>query len=129
MLPPFFACVCIWHMVHKRRVKTCLLRWMEPHISSAYVWSLSFMIRFVIALATIVRRKHVLNEGLGVNMVQEHGLSMHANRVKIIKMPDADGRGGHITCTCCVPSRWRLLCCDALAVLKRELSSGYQHGF
>ena len=94
-----------------------------------YVCSLSFLIRVLVALTTLVRRKHVLNEGLGVYMVQEHGLSMHANRVTIIEMPDADGRGDHINCTCCVSSRWKLLCCDALAVLRREFSSGCQHGF
>ena len=88
-----------------------------------YVCSLSFLIRLVIALTTLVHGKHVLNEGLGVYMVQEHGLSMHANRVTIIEMPDADGRGDHINRTCCVSSRWKLLCCDALVVLRREFSS------
>ncbi|CAM9735812.1 unnamed protein product [Pylaiella littoralis] len=63
-------------------------------------------------------KKYVVDQGLGVYLVQEHGESALGNRVTVVSMPDADGKGGQITCTCHVPSRWHLLCQDALAVLK-----------
>ncbi|CAN0107775.1 unnamed protein product [Pylaiella littoralis] len=63
-------------------------------------------------------KKSVLHEGLGVYLVQEHGKSMNGNRVTIFEMPDANGGGGRLKCTCRTPSRWRLPCCDVLAVLR-----------
>ncbi|CAM9619464.1 unnamed protein product, partial [Sphacelaria rigidula] len=61
--------------------------------------------------------KYVQNQGLGVFTVQEHGDAKHGNRVTI-QLPDADGKGAFMDCTCRVPSRWKLLCCDAIAALK-----------
>ncbi|CAM9434477.1 unnamed protein product, partial [Pylaiella littoralis] len=69
-------------------------------------------------LAPLVCRKSVLHEGLGVYLVQEHGKSMNGNLVTIFEVPDANGGGGRLKCTCRTPLRWRLPCCDVLAVLR-----------
>lgn len=61
-----------------------------------------------------------MDQGLGVYLVEEHGMSRVGNRVNI-ELPDADEVGGHVECTCSVPSRWKLRCCDVLAVLRCEL--------
>ncbi|CAB1118848.1 unnamed protein product [Ectocarpus sp. CCAP 1310/34] len=61
--------------------------------------------------------KHVKSMGLGTYLVQEHGKSQYGNRVTIV-LPDTEGKGGRVECTCRVPTRFHLLCQDALAVLK-----------
>ncbi|CAN0492447.1 unnamed protein product, partial [Ectocarpus sp. 12 AP-2014] len=61
--------------------------------------------------------KHVKSMGLGTYLVQEHGKSQYGNRVTIV-LPDTEGKGGRVACTCSVPTRFHLLCQDALAVLK-----------
>ncbi|CBJ27635.1 conserved unknown protein [Ectocarpus siliculosus] len=61
--------------------------------------------------------KHVKSLGLGTYLVQEHGKSQYGNRVTIV-LPDTEGKGGRVECTCSVPSRFHLLCQDSLAVLK-----------
>ncbi|CAN0188873.1 unnamed protein product [Ectocarpus sp. 4 AP-2014] len=62
-------------------------------------------------------KKHVKSMGLGTYLVQEHGKSQYGNRVTIV-LPDTEGKGGRVECTCSVPARFHLLCQDALAVLK-----------
>lgn len=69
------------------------------------------------AFAPLVGSKHVKSMGLGTYLVQEHGKSQYGNRVTIV-LPDTEGKGGRVECTCSVPSRFHLLCQDALAVLK-----------
>ncbi|CAM9890111.1 unnamed protein product, partial [Ectocarpus sp. 4 AP-2014] len=61
--------------------------------------------------------KHVKSMGLGTYLVQEHGKSQYGNRVTIV-LPDTEGKGGRVECTCSVSARNHLLCQDALAVLK-----------
>ncbi|CAN0559898.1 unnamed protein product [Ectocarpus sp. 12 AP-2014] len=60
--------------------------------------------------------KHVKSMGLGTYLVQEHGKSQYGNRVTVV-LPDTEGKGGRVECTCSVPTS-HLLCQDALAVLK-----------
>ncbi|CAB1108636.1 unnamed protein product [Ectocarpus sp. CCAP 1310/34] len=61
--------------------------------------------------------KHVKSMGLGTYLVQVHGKNQYGNRVTIV-LPDTEGKGGRVECTCRVPTRFHLLCQDALAVLK-----------
>ena len=78
-------------------------------------------------VCSLVYSKHVKDMGLGIFLVQEHGLSKFGNRVKI-QMPDADGQGGAMECTCNVPSRYRLPCQDVMAALTCELWAGLYPG-
>lgn len=75
---------------------------------------LTSLLRWIMHPST--RRKDE-NQDNGILLVKEHGNSRYANRLVITK-PDAGGHGGSIDCTCNVPSRFRFLCCDALAALK-----------
>lgn len=70
-------------------------------------------------MCCLICSKHVKDMGLGVFLVQQHGLSKYGNRVKI-QMPDAEGQGGAIECTCDVPARFKLPCQDVMAALTCE---------
>ncbi|CAB1108895.1 unnamed protein product [Ectocarpus sp. CCAP 1310/34] len=76
-----------------------------------------FAAKFMEDERLISLNKHVKSMGLGTYLVQEHGKSQYGNRV-IIVLPDTEGNGGRVECTCRVPTRFHLLCQDALAVLK-----------
>ncbi|CAM9811136.1 unnamed protein product [Ectocarpus sp. 13 AM-2016] len=76
-----------------------------------------FAAKFMEAERLLSLNKHVKSMGLGTYLVQEHGKSQYGNRVTIV-LPDTEGKGGRVECTCSVPSRFHLLCQDALAVLK-----------
>lgn len=90
---------------------------------------LSFVVYALVVnvVCSLIYSKHVKDLGLGLFLVQEHGQSKYGNRVKI-EIPDAEGQGGRMECTCNVPSRYRLPCQDVMAALSCEPSAGRRPG-
>lgn len=74
-------------------------------------------------LHSFMYSKHVKDMGLGIFIVQQHEKSKYGNRVTI-RLPDAEGQGGLMECSCDVPSRYRLPCQDVMAALRCELPAG-----
>ena len=79
---------------------------LSPHGLSA----LSVSFRFIGVLSLCVRCDVVFHL-----ICSKYGFSKYGNGVQT-QMPEADGQGGTIECTCDVPARFRLPCQDVMAV-------------